>query len=55
MFLKYFGFREQPFGITPDPRFLYLISAHREASRPYANGTEANGGFLALIGPARDG
>ena len=31
MFLKYFGFREQPFGVTPDPRFLYLIAAHQEA------------------------
>ena len=31
MFLNYYGLREQPFGVTPDPRFLYLSPAHREA------------------------
>jgi len=50
MFLKYFGFREQPFGVTPDPRFLYLISAHQEAVASLCYGIEANRGFLALIG-----
>src|SRR5438105_3368998 len=33
MFLKFFGFREQPFGVMRDPRFLYLSAAHREALR----------------------
>ena len=31
MFLEFYGLREQPFGVTPDPRFLYLSPAHREA------------------------
>ena len=34
MFLEFYGFREQPFGVTPDPRFLYLSPAHREALAP---------------------
>jgi general secretion pathway protein A len=50
MYLKYFGFREQPFGVTPDPRFLYLSPAHREAIASLYYGIEANRGFLALIG-----
>ena len=49
MFLKYFGLREQPFGVTPDPRFLYLSAAHREALASLFYGIEAGRGFLALI------
>ena len=38
MFLDFFGLREQPFGVTPNPRFLYLSDSHREvlASLLYA-------------------
>jgi len=49
MFLKHFGLEEQPFGVTPDPRFLYLSSAHREALASLYYGIEANRGFLGLI------
>lgn len=49
MFLKYFGLREQPFGVSPDPRFLYLSAAHREALASLYYGIEANRGFLGLI------
>jgi len=49
MFLKFFGLREQPFGVTPDPRFLYLSAAHREALASLFYGIEAGRGFLSLI------
>src|SRR5438270_8709930 len=49
MFLTYFGLREQPFGVTPDPRFLYLSAAHREALASLYYGVEAGRGFLGLI------
>jgi len=49
MYLKYFGFREQPFGVTPDPRFLYLGAAHKEALASLYYGIEAGRGFLGLI------
>jgi len=49
MFLNYFGLKEQPFGVTPDPRFLYLSAAHREALASLYYGIEANRGFLGLI------
>src|SRR5712671_432169 len=49
MFLKFFGLREQPFGVTPDPRFLYLSPAHREALASVFYGIETGRGFLALI------
>ncbi len=49
MFLNFFGLREQPFGVTPDPRFLYLSSAHRGALASLFYGIESDLGFLALV------
>ncbi len=49
MFQSFFGLREQPFGVTPDPRYLYLGPGHREALASLIYGLEANRGFLALI------
>ena len=49
MFLEHYGLTEEPFGVTPDPRFLYLGPKHREALASLLYGTEANRGFLALI------
>lgn len=49
MFLEFYGFKEQPFGVTPDPRFLYLSPAHREALASLYYGIEAGRGFMALI------
>jgi general secretion pathway protein A len=51
MFLEFFGLHEQPFGVTPDPRFLYFGAQHREALASLIYGTETNRGFLALIAP----
>lgn len=49
MFLNFYGLREQPFGVTPDPRFLYLSPAHREALASVFYGIDAGRGFTALI------
>ncbi len=49
MFLTFFKMREQPFGVTPDPRFLYLTADHQEALASLYYGIEAKRGFLALI------
>jgi general secretion pathway protein A len=49
MFLDYYGFIEQPFGVTPDPRFLHMGPKHREALASLIYGTDANRGFLTLI------
>lgn len=50
MFLQFYGFREQPFGFTPDLRFLYLSPAHREALASLIYGLRAGAGFLVLVG-----
>src|SRR5262249_6945787 len=49
MFLSFFKLRDQPFGVTPDPRFLYLSAAHREALASLYYGIESNRGFVGLI------
>jgi general secretion pathway protein A len=49
MLQDYYELAEEPFGVTPDPRFLYLGTQHREALASLTYGTESNRGFLALI------
>jgi general secretion pathway protein A len=49
MFLEFYGLHEQPFGVTPDPRFLYLSPEHREALASLYYGIQARRGFMALI------
>jgi general secretion pathway protein A len=49
MFLEFFGLREQPFGMTPDPAYLYASRTHGEALASLSLGIAENRGFLALI------
>lgn len=49
MFLESYHLREQPFGATPDPRYLYLSAGHREALASLIYGIETGRGFLSLI------
>jgi type II secretory pathway predicted ATPase ExeA len=49
MFLDYYKLREQPFGVTPDPRYLYFSPAHREALASLFYGIETGRGFLSLV------
>lgn len=49
MVLDFYKLVDQPFGVTPDPRFLYLGHTHREALANVLNGVTAGRGFTALI------
>lgn len=49
MVLDYYELREQPFGVTPDSRYLFMSSTHREALASLLYGVDAGCGFLALI------
>lgn len=51
MLSQYFGFQEEPFGATPDPRWLYRSATHREALASLQYGFYSNRGFTALIAP----
>ncbi len=50
MYGGYFGFREPPFQITPDPRFLYLTRSHRDALKYLTHGINERKGILVLTG-----
>jgi type II secretory pathway predicted ATPase ExeA/outer membrane protein OmpA-like peptidoglycan-associated protein len=47
--LGHFGLRENPFGVTPDPRFLFLSQTHREALASLINGIDCDFGFQVLV------
>jgi general secretion pathway protein A len=49
MVLDYYRLEEQPFGVTPDPRYLFLTPTHKEALDSLIYGIEAGCGFVALI------
>jgi type II secretory pathway predicted ATPase ExeA len=51
MFLNFYQLTEQPFGVTPNPRYLYLTPTHREAMASIFYGVIENRGFTALIAP----
>jgi len=49
MFLDFYGLPEQPFGVTPDPAYLYASRTHSEALASLSLGIADNRGFFALI------
>ena len=50
MYLDYYGLREAPFSLTPDPRFLFLSDRHREALEHLLYGIRERKGFTQLTG-----
>src|SRR5450631_3621018 len=51
MLERYFGFEEDPFGATPNSRYLYPSHTHREALASLNYGFQSNRGFTSLIAP----
>ena len=49
MLLEYYNLLEQPFGVTPDTRFLYLNHMYCEALASLWYGIEERRGFIALV------
>jgi general secretion pathway protein A len=49
MDLRHLNLREQPFGVTPDSRFLLATETHREALAALLFGIESGVGFMTLI------
>jgi len=46
-FVEYYSLLEQPFGVTPDTRFLFLNHMYREALAAYSG---SEGGETIRIG-----
>jgi general secretion pathway protein A len=50
VYLEYYGLKEPPFDITPNPRFLYFSAKHREAFNHLLYGIRERKGFVQLTG-----
>lgn len=55
MYCTFYGFRESPFTITPNPRFLFLSDQHREAFAHLVYAVESRAGFVELTGEVGTG
>jgi general secretion pathway protein A len=55
MYLNFYGFREKPFNLTPDPRFVFLSKTHKEAFAHLLYGINNRVGFIALTGEVGSG
>ena len=57
MYLEYYGLKEVPFSITPDPRYVFLSERHRDALAHllYGIGKGGSGGFVQLTGEVGTG
>jgi len=55
MYNSYFGFRESPFSVTPDPRFFYANTVYREAFVTLRYGIDAKKGFIVITGEVGTG
>ncbi len=55
MYTAFFGLREKPFALSPDPRFLFLSASHREALAHLLYGIEQGEGFIAVTGEVGTG
>jgi general secretion pathway protein A len=55
MYLKYYRLREEPFSLTPDPRFLHLAQPYRVALETVVQSIVRRKGFLVVNGPIGTG
>ncbi|MDO6824534.1 ExeA family protein [Marinobacter sp. 1_MG-2023] len=55
MYYDFFGFKEPPFSIAPDPRYLYLSERHKEALAHLMYGVQGQGGFIVITGEVGTG
>jgi len=55
MYESFYGFRERPFDLTPNPRFLVMTDVHREALSNLEYGISSRTGITLLVGEAGTG
>lgn len=50
MYAPFFGLKQAPFSIAPDPHYLFMSERHREALAHLLYGLDGGGGFVLLTG-----
>jgi len=55
MYEDFYGLKEKPFSLTPDPKFLYLSESHRFALEHLIYGITQREGFMLITGDVGTG
>ncbi len=55
MYAQFYGLRESPFALTPDPRYLFLSEPHKEALASAVYGVQERKGFVLILGEVGTG
>ncbi len=55
MYTAFYDLSEKPFSLTPDPRYLFLASSHREALAHVLYGIDGGEGFIVVTGEVGTG
>lgn len=55
MYLDFYGLTDQPFSITPNPRYLFLSKHHREVFAHLLFGIRRHAGFIEVTGEVGTG
>jgi general secretion pathway protein A len=55
MYSSFYGLKQDPFRLTPDPRFLHLAEPHRNTLRAMVEGVAGRKGLQVSIGPIGTG
>jgi general secretion pathway protein A len=50
MYQEFYGLKEKPFVLTPDPQFIYLSNGHRTALESLLYGIRQREGFMVMVG-----
>src|SRR6058998_2385797 len=55
MYAEFYGLKELPFALTPDPRFIYFTPSHTEVMANLHYGVESGKGLIAVTGEVGTG
>jgi len=55
MYSAFYGLQQEPFRLTPDPRFLHLAEPHRNTLRAMVEGIASRKGLQISVGPIGTG
>src|SRR5579863_9140786 len=55
MYNAFFGLKQSPFNLSPDPTFLYRSAQHEEALANLIYGVQSRKGFIVLTGEVGTG
>jgi general secretion pathway protein A len=55
MYESYYGLKENPFNVTPDPKYIYLGENHQEALAHLLYGARERKGFVVITGEVGSG